>query len=56
MLFFAIAFCTAAVLVLVVRKPVRPPFGSPEYRWDERVVATILMLIAIGFAAMAWLT
>ena len=56
MLLFAIVFFLAAVLVLTVKRPVRPPQGSPEYRWDERIVASILMLLAIGFAAMAWLT
>ena len=55
MLLFAAIFFIASVLVLTVKRPVRPPYNSPEYRWDQRVVASILMLLAIGFAAMAWL-
>ena len=54
MLFFAIVSFVAAVLVLTVKRPRERPFGSPEYRWDERVVASILMVLAIGFAVLAW--
>jgi hypothetical protein len=56
MLLFAIFFSIAAVVVLTVKRPVRPPYGSPEYRRDDRIVASVLLLIAIGFAAIAWIT
>lgn len=52
---FALICFLAAILVTIVRRPDRPPYGSPEYRWDDRVVASILMLLALLFAAAAWL-
>ncbi len=55
MLLFTALFLVAAIAVLCVKRSVRPPYGSPEYKWDERVVASILALLALGFAAMAWL-
>ena len=53
MLLFAIIFFLAGVLVLTVKRPDRPPYRSSEYHWDDRVVASILILLAILFAAMS---
>ena len=55
MVIFTILFAAAAVAVLTVKRPARPPWGSPEYRFDDRVVASILLLLATGFAVMAML-
>jgi Mn2+/Fe2+ NRAMP family transporter len=55
MLLFAIIFFVAAMAVTFIKRPDRPPYRTQEYRWDDRVVASILMLLAIAFAAVAWL-
>ena len=55
MLVFAFAFFALAIFVLTVKKPVKPPYESPEYRWDDRVVASVLVLMAAGFALAHWL-
>jgi hypothetical protein len=45
-------FLVLAILVLTVKKPDRPPYGSPEYRRDDRVVASVLIIMAAVFAAL----
>jgi hypothetical protein len=54
MLVFAFAFFALAIFVLTVKKPARPPYESPEYQWDDRVVASVLVLMAAGFALAHW--
>ncbi len=54
MLIFTIVFAVLAILVLVVKRPRRAPQGSREYRVDERVVASVLTLLAVCFAVLAW--
>jgi hypothetical protein len=51
---FAVSFVclVLAILVLTAKKPDRPPYGSPEYRGDDRVVASVLVILAALFAAM----
>jgi len=56
MLIFGIVCAALALLVLTVRRPAKPPFRSPEYRVDEWVVATILMLMATGFVILSFVT
>jgi hypothetical protein len=53
MLLFAIVCVVLSLLVLCVRRPAKPPHRSPEYRVDEWVVATILMLMAMGFVLLS---
>jgi Mn2+/Fe2+ NRAMP family transporter len=55
MLVFTFVFLVSAILVLMVKKPARPPNGSPEYRWDDRVVASVLVIMAAAFAVLQWL-
>ena len=55
MLVFAFLFVALAVFVLTVKKPARPPYESPEYRWDDRVVASVLVIMAAAFALAQWL-
>lgn len=56
MLVFTILFLFLAVFVLVSKRPRRPPGESTEYRIDNRVVASVLALLAISFAVLAWAT
>ena len=56
MLVLSILFMLLAAFVLVSKRPRRPPEESPEYRLDNRVVASILALLAISFAVLAWIT
>jgi hypothetical protein len=51
-LVFTFFFLVLAVLVLTVKKPARPPYGSPEYRWDDRVAASVLVIMAALFAVL----
>lgn len=55
MLVFTFVFLVLAILILAVKKPAEPPYGSPEYRWDDRVVASVLVIMAAGFAILHWL-
>ncbi len=53
MLIFAIALAALAVVVLKRKEASsRPPYESPEYRIDDRVVASILLLLAAGFTLL----
>jgi hypothetical protein len=54
MLIFTLIFAILAIAVLFTKGPARAPYGSIEYRIDNRVVASVLMLMAIGFAVLAW--
>ena len=56
MLLLSILFLLLAAFVLVSKRPRRPPEDSPEYRLDNRVVASILGLLAVSFAVLAWVT
>ena len=56
MLVFSVLFLFLAAFVLLSNRPRRPPAESTEYRIDKRVVAAILVLLAVGFAVLAWAT
>ncbi len=56
MLILTLLFAVLAVLVVVVKRPVRAPQDSAEYRIDSRVVACVLALLALSFAVLAWST
>jgi len=53
MVIFTVLFAAAAMAVLTVKSPAKPPWGSREYRLDECVAASILLLLATGFAVLA---
>lgn len=56
MLLFTLAFSVLAVLVLRSKRPLRAPQGSTEYHIDNRVVASVLAVLAVSFAVLAWST
>jgi len=56
MLVFSILFLILAVVVLMSKRPRRPPGESTEYRIDSRVIASVLALLAFSFAILAWAT
>ena len=55
MLVLACVFLAMAIFILTVKKPARPPYESPEYRRDDRVVVSVLVIMAAGFALAHWL-
>jgi hypothetical protein len=54
MLIPALACIVLAILVLRMKKPAEAPNSSRLYRVDNRVVAAILMVLAITFGVLAW--
>ncbi len=56
MLLLAILFFVLAAVVVTVKRPRRPPENSKEYRIDNRVIASVLLLIAVCFLVLSWVT
>jgi membrane protein CcdC involved in cytochrome C biogenesis len=46
MLALALFFLAAGVLVLRFKRPMPRPYGSREYRVDERAISGVLFLLA----------
>ncbi len=56
MLLLAIVCFLLAIIVLTVKRPLRPPESSKEYRVYNRVVASVLMLVGVCFIILSWVT
>jgi hypothetical protein len=54
MLILALACIVLAILVFRMKRPPETPNSSRLYRVDNRVVAAILMVLAITFGVLAW--
>ena len=54
MLVLALACIVLAILVFRLKRPAETPNSSRLYRVDNRVVAAILMVLAITFGVLAW--
>jgi hypothetical protein len=55
MLIPAIVCFALAVLVLRSKRPAETPNSSGLYRIDNRVVAGVLVILALTFAVLGWL-
>jgi hypothetical protein len=56
MLVFSVLFLVAAIALLTRRLPAESPNSSKLYRLDNRVIASVLIVLAISFAVLAWAT
>ena len=54
MVVLAVACLVLAFLVLRAKRPADAPNSSRLYRVDNRVVAAILVILALTFAFQAW--
>jgi hypothetical protein len=54
MLILMLACIVLAILVLRMKRPADAPNSSRLYRVDNRVVASVLLVLAITFAVLAW--
>jgi hypothetical protein len=54
MLILALVCVILAILVLRVRRPGEAPNSSRLYRIDSRVVASVLVVLAITFIVLAY--
>jgi formate-dependent nitrite reductase membrane component NrfD len=54
MVILAVVCLVLAVLVLRARRPPEAPNSSRLYRVDNRVVATVLFVLAVTFVLLAW--
>ena len=45
-----------AILVLRAKRPAETPNSSRLYRIDNRVVAAVLVVLALAFTVLAWIT
>ncbi len=56
MLLIALLFLVLAVLVFRLKKPAETPNSSRLYRIDNRVVSAVLVLLALTFVVLAWIS
>lgn len=50
----AVVCLVLALLVWRAKRPAEVPNSSRLYRVDNRVVATVLLILALTFALLAW--
>jgi hypothetical protein len=54
MLILMLVCIVLAILVLRMKRPADAPNSSRLYRVDNRVVASVLLVLAITFAVLVW--
>jgi hypothetical protein len=52
----ALVCLVLAILVLRAKRPGEAPNSSRLYRIDNRVVAAVLLVLAVTFTVLAWMT